>query len=160
MIKLHLGKLALSLLGPFLAAAVGSFFTFSAIPTWYQALQKPSLTPPNFVFGPAWTILYFLMGLAFYDVWVKRVGKSANWLGAVTFFLLQLLVNAFWTIIFFGMHDIGIGLVLLHILWFLIFLTIIAFWRISKIAAILLLPYLAWVTYAALLNGMILFLNR
>lgn len=160
MTKLHKGRLAVSLLLPFLAGAVGSYFTISEIPTWYASLVKPSFNPPNYIFGPVWTVLYFFMGIAFYDVWVKHQEKSPNWLGGMTFFLLQLFANALWSIVFFGFHEIGIALLVIHILWFLLLLTMIAFWRISKVAGILLLPYLAWVSFAAFLNGAILFLNH
>lgn len=158
--KIQYWKLLISLLLPFLAGAIGSVFTFESLSGWYTTLIKPSFQPPNYLFGPVWTTLYFLMGIAFYDVWVKHPSKSPNWFGGVTFFLLQLLVNAAWSIVFFGLHEVGVALIVILILWLLLLLTIIAFWRISKIAGVLLLPYIAWVSFAVLLNTAIFILNR
>lgn len=159
MLRIHFRKLFISLLLPFLSAAIGSYFTISEIPGWYMTLTKPSFNPPDYLFGPVWTTLYFLMGIAFYDVWVKHPSKSPNWVGGVTFFLLQLILNAGWSIVFFGLHQVGIALLVILVLWFMILLCIIAFSRISKIAAVLLVPYLLWVSFAAILNVAIFLLN-
>ncbi len=142
------------------AGAIGSFFTTPYLPTWYTTLNKPPFSPPNWLFGPVWTTLYFLMGVAFYDVWVKHTGRSSNWLGDVTFFLIQIILNTLWSIVFFGLHQIGVALLVILVLWFMILLCIIAFSRISKIAAILLVPYILWVSFASVLNAAIYFLNR
>lgn len=155
-----LRKLAISLLLPFLVGAIGSLFTVAEISGWYATLTKPSFNPPNFIFGPVWTLLYFLMGIAFYDIWTKHTPKSSNWLGAVTFFLLQLVLNTLWSIVFFGMHEIGIALLIIVILLMMIVLCIISFARISRRAGILLVPYLLWVSFATILNAAIYVLNR
>lgn len=125
-----------------------------------MTLTKPSFNPPNFVFGPVWTLLYFLMGIAFYDVWTKHVIKSPNWTGAVTFYLIQLVLNMLWSIVFFSMHEIGIALLIILILLMMILLCIISFSRISKMAGALLIPYLLWVSFATVLNASLFFLNR
>ncbi|MEN9407517.1 MAG: hypothetical protein RLZZ455_733 [Candidatus Parcubacteria bacterium] len=160
MMQIQYRKLLISLLLPFLAGAVGSSFTFDSLSNWYPTLIKPSFQPPNYLFGPVWTTLYFLMGVAFYDVWVKHTGRSSNWLGAVTFFLIQIILNTLWSIVFFGLHQIGVALLVILVLWFMILLCIIAFSRVSKIAAILLVPYILWVSFASVLNAAIYFLNR
>jgi tryptophan-rich sensory protein len=158
--KVDFQKLTISLLGPLVAGAVGSFFTITQIPTWYASLQKPSFNPPNSVFGPVWTLLYFFMGFALYDVWVKRLPKNPNWRGGLSFFVLQLIANVFWSYVFFGLHAIGVAVLVILVLWFLILLTIVAFWRISRVASILLVPYILWVSFATLLNAAIFLLNR
>ena len=157
---IHFRKLLISLLLPFLAGAVGSYFTVESLAVWYPTLIKPSFQPPNYLFGPVWTTLYFLMGIAFYDVWVKHSGRSANWLGAVTFFLIQIILNTLWSVVFFGLQQIGAALLVICVLWFMILLCIVAFSRISKIAGVLLIPYLLWVSFASVLNAAIYFLNR
>jgi len=158
--RFSLVKLATSLLLPFLAGAIGSAFTIGEISGWYMTLNKPSFNPPNVIFGPVWTTLYFLMGIAFYDIWCKHTKKSFDWLSAVTFFLLQLVLNTLWSIVFFGMHEIGIALLIILILLMMIILCIISFTRISKRAGLLLIPYLIWVGFATMLNAALLLLNR
>ena len=142
--------LAIFLLAAFSAGAIGSIFTASAIPTWYAALKKPSWTPPGWVFGPVWTALYLTMGVAAWLVW-RRGGWAAN-RTPLTLFALQLAANALWSILFFGLHTPGAAFLEIVVLWSLILATALAFRRVSALAAWLLLPYLAWVTYAATLN--------
>ncbi len=150
--KLNAGKLFLSIIICLSAGLIGSLFTFSAIPTWYAAIAKPAFNPPNWVFGPVWTTLYILMGIAMYLVWIKR--KS------LTLFLIHLMFNAGWSVVFFGLHSIGGGMFMILILWGLIVAVIREFYRINRAAAYLLLPYLAWVSFASVLNFSLLLLNQ
>lgn len=140
-----------------LAGAIGSIFTASAIPTWYATLAKPALNPPAWIFGPVWTTLYALMGIAAFLVWRKRDSRSANiglWIFAV-----QIALNIFWSVIFFGWHSQGGAFIEVIFLWLSIAATIALFARVSKPAAWLLVPYLAWVSFAGFLNYSIWQLN-
>ncbi|MDX9893690.1 MAG: TspO/MBR family protein [Patescibacteria group bacterium] len=140
------------------AGLIGSIFTFSAIPSWYSTLNKPSFNPPNWLFGPVWTVLYVLMGIALYLVWQQiRIDPRAK--PAIILFLTHLILNASWSIIFFGLQNIGLALVELIVLWLMIILVTRQFWQIKKLAAKLILPYLAWVTFAAVLNLALFILN-
>jgi len=152
-------KLTASVAACQLAGALGAFFTGPAIPSWYAYLKKPSFTPPNWLFGPAWIALYLLMGIAAYLVWQK--GLSQPGVGAaLAAFLAQLLLNALWSPFFFGLRSPLAGAVVIVVLWLAIVLTILLFLKISRPAALLLLPYLLWVSYASALNISIYFLNR
>jgi len=142
-----------------LAGVVGAVFTRAAIPSWYAYLKKPSFTPPNWLFGPAWITLYLLMAVAAYLVWQK------GWQGqgvrpALAIFLVQLLLNVLWSPAFFGWRSPLAGMIVIILLWLAIAVTIVAFSRISRPAALLLLPYILWVSYASALNISIYFLNR
>jgi tryptophan-rich sensory protein len=139
------------------AGILGSIFTFSAIPTWYAGLNKPIFSPPNFVFGPVWTALYFLMGLSLFLVLEKKLKKEKQKL--IFFFGVQLVLNFTWSLIFFGLKDPGLAFINIAMLWASIVLLIYEFWRFSKPAALLLLPYLFWVSFASLLNLFIVVLN-
>lgn len=152
------GKLALCVLFCELAGIVGSFFTISAIPTWYAGLVKPALNPPSWVFGPVWTILYALMGIAVFLV-LKRGWRKKEVKVALSLFAAQLLVNAIWSILFFGMRNPLYALIDILVLWTLVLITTFAFYRISKPAAYLLLPYVCWVSFATYLNYRIYALN-
>jgi len=141
-----------------LAGFIGSLFTRPAIPGWYATLNKPSFTPPSSVFGPVWTCLYLLMGIALFLVW--RAEKNTPWRkGAVAVFALQLALNTLWSILFFGLRSPLAGLADIICLWAAIMVTILLFSRISKLAAVLLVPYLLWVGFAAVLNASIHLLN-
>ncbi len=133
------------------AGIIGSFFTVSSIPEWYSTLNKPGFSPPNWIFAPAWTSLYILMGISLYLVWVKHKVPFVFW--------IQLILNAVWSIIFFGMRNPTLALVNIAALWIAIILTIKAFYKINKISAYLLYPYLAWVSFATILNLEIVLLN-
>ncbi len=126
---------------------------------WYSMIQKPSFTPPNWVFGPAWTTLYILMGVAAFLVWRKGLRVRAVRI-ALSWFLVQLVINALWTPVFFGLHRIGLALVVIVLLWAAIAVTMYYFGRVSRVAAVLLVPYLAWVSFATVLNASIWWLNR
>lgn len=131
---------------------IGSLFTFSAIPTWYGSLVKPSFNPPSWVFGPVWTILYTLMGVSLYLVWKSKP--------AVKLFIWQLIANSLWSIIFFGMKNIQLALIEIIVLLILVLATIKKFYKINKIAAYLLIPYFVWGGFATLLTYSIWILNK
>ncbi|MGB2908053.1 MAG: TspO/MBR family protein [Candidatus Aminicenantaceae bacterium] len=141
------------------AGILGAVFTAPAIPTWYASLQKPAFTPPSWLFAPAWITLYTLMGIAVYLVlrqgWEKPAVRSA-----VYVFGLQLVLNALWTPLFFGLHWLLVAFFEITLLWILIFLTIQRFWKISRPAGLLMIPYLLWVSFASALNLGFLILNR
>lgn len=140
------------------AGFIGAIFTTSAIPAWYSTLNKPSFSPPNWLFGPAWTTLYVLMGIALFLVWSKGL-KTKGVKIALTFFGIQLVLNALWSIIFFGLKSPLWAFIELCVLWVMILITIITFYKVSRPAAYLLIPYIAWVSFAAVLNFMIFYLN-
>jgi translocator protein len=117
---------------------------------WYASLQKPSWTPPNWIFGPVWTALYTIMGVAAWVVW-KR-GGFARQGKALSLFLVQLLFNALWSPLFFGMHSPGLAMADLLLLWLVLAATLAAFWKARPVAGALLVPYLAWVSFAGALN--------
>jgi len=147
------------------AGIFGSIFTIANIPTWYAGLAKPFFAPPNWVFGPVWTTLYFLMGVALYLIWQKgfvkpkslQVKKRAKL--AIYVFSIQLALNVIWSYLFFGLRNPFLGLIEVILMWFSILATIILFWRVSKKAAIMLIPYIAWVTIATALNAGVWILN-
>ncbi len=140
------------------AGVIGTIFTIPAIPIWYAALQKPSFAPPNWLFGPVWLVLYALMGIALYLIWKKRTyNLKAN--QALVIFFIQLALNSLWSFLFFGLRNPLAGLVGIVALWFAIVWAIIAFFRISRPAAYLLVPYILWVSLAAYLNYSIFVLN-
>lgn len=141
-----------------LAGVIGSVFTVSAIPDWYAGLVKPALNPPSWVFGPVWTTLYFLMGIAAFLLWRKGFERKDVKM-ALGLFSVQLFLNAIWSIIFFGLHNPGWALVDIILLWLAIIWTIIVFYRISRSTAWLLAPYILWVSFAAYLNYSIWMLN-
>ena len=141
-----------------LAGIIGSIFTFSAIPTWYATLTKPALNPPSWIFGPVWTTLYALMGIAAFLVWKKGWNRK-NVPKALSVFSLQLILNASWSIVFFGLHSPGWALVNIILMWLAIVWTMILFYKISKPAMWLLVPYILWVSFASYLNYAIWVLN-
>lgn len=163
------------------AGLIGSIFTTPVIFGWYAGLAKPVFTPPSWIFAPAWTALFLLMGISLYLVWEKRLAPKIPaadsevkfwnviskklWVGswkeenAIIIFFLQLGLNVLWSVIFFGLRAPDIAFVEIIMLWFAILYTVVNFHRISKPAAYLLLPYLAWVSFAAVLNLFIVILN-
>jgi translocator protein len=147
-------KLIISIIIPFLASVIGSLFTASSVSTWYVELIKPSFNPPSWVFGPVWTILYLFMGISLYLVWTSTFNKKA-----ITFFGIQLTLNVIWSILFFGLQQPLFAFIEIIFLWVFILLTIIYFYKINKTASYLLMPYILWVTFAAVLNLAIFLLN-
>jgi len=141
----------------FAVAAIGGLATIPNIPDWYAGLAKPSWTPPNWVFGPVWSVLYLSMAVAAWLVW-----RQAGLAGAVVpmaLFGIQLLLNAAWSWLFFGLHSPSAASVDIVLLWTAIAATTVAFWRRSMVAGILFLPYLVWVSFASVLNLAIWRLN-
>ncbi len=151
-------KFIIALLIPLLVGAISGYFTSESVETWYRTLVKPDFNPPNWLFAPVWTSLYVMMGIACFLVWKSNVGnvqkKNALWLYAV-----QLALNFCWSFIFFYLREPGWAVVEIVALWVMILLTIITFMRISKVAGWLLIPYLAWVSFASVLNYAIWHLN-
>ena len=156
--KLDMAMLVLFVLVSELAGIVGSIFTVSSIPTWYATLEKPAFSPPNWVFGPVWTTLYFLMGVAAYLVWAEGIEKKGV-RGALKIFGAQLGANAAWSAVFFGMRNPMAAFFVIIVLWALIIETTREFYRISRWAGIALAPYILWVSFAAILNLAIWMLN-
>lgn len=150
--------LVVALLVVFAAAAVGGSATSSSVGDWYQALRKPSFNPPGWVFGPVWTALYAMMAVAAWLVWLRRGLADAQL--PLALFGLQLALNMAWSVLFFGLRSPGLAVADIGLLWAAIAGTLVAFWRVSVPAGVLLLPYLAWVSFAALLNYAIWTLNR
>lgn len=144
-------KFFISILICQLAGLVGSFFTTPAIATWYATLIKPSFNPPNWLFAPVWTTLFLFMGIALYLIWQKdlkdKAVKFAMWL-----FGIQLVFNILWSVLFFGLQQPLLAFIEIIVLWILILLTIIKFYKLDKVAGILLIPYILWVSFAAVLN--------
>lgn len=136
----------------------GSLFTFSAIPTWYVLLQKPSFAPPSWIFGPVWTILYAFLGLSLALVLQNDWKRSAT-LSAIKVFGLQLVLNFLWSLLFFGLKSPVLGLIDIVLLWLSILWTIVLFFRLSRWSAYLLVPYFLWVSFAAILNIGFVILN-
>jgi tryptophan-rich sensory protein len=134
--------------------------TRDSITTWYPTLVKPSFNPPNWVFAPVWTILYIMMGVAGGMVWNRLEQDPENVKKAFTFFIIQLALNAAWSVIFFYFHNPFLALIEVILFWLLIFETRIQFKKIDKTAGLLFIPYLAWVSFATVLNASIWWLNR
>lgn len=151
-------KLIVAVVGCELVGLAATTVTITAIPTWYAGLNKPPFSPPNFIFGSVWTMIYFLMGVALFLVWQKGFKKKVI-RTAVLVFSLQLGLNFLWSIIFFGAHSPILALVEIIFLWGAIAVTIARFIVVSKPAAYLLVPYILWVSLAAVLNGSIVVLN-
>lgn len=133
--------------------------TRESILTWYVTLNKPSFNPPNWVFAPVWTLLYIMMGVAAGMIWTSNSDEQTT-KKALGFFAIQLGLNALWSYLFFGLHNPLLALIEIILLWLMIFETYNMFKKINKTAGLLLLPYLAWVSFAAILNASIWWLNR
>jgi benzodiazapine receptor len=151
-----LKRLVVSLAIPQLAGLLGSIFTAPAIPGWYASLVKPAFNPPNWIFAPVWTSLFFLMGISLFLVWERKGEKFGI---AVLVFGVQLALNVLWSILFFGLQSPFLALLEIFALWIAIVLNIYVFYGIDRRAAYLLVPYLAWVSFAAFLNYSIWVLN-
>ena len=149
-------KLIISLIIPQLAGFIGSNFTTDSISSWYTTLVKPEYTPPNYVFGPVWITLYFLIGISLYLVWTSEKRKSSK---PLIIFGVQMFLNAIWSIVFFGLESPIFGLGVIIPLLGTIALMIWSFWKVSKPAAYVLLPYIIWVSIATYLNYGIWTLN-
>ncbi len=151
-------ELSLSLILCLGAGIIGSVFTAPAITSWYAFLNKPFFNPPNWIFGPVWTLLYILMGISLYLVLISK-SKTNGYHQALQLFAIQLVFNILWSVIFFGLRNLLAAFLEIIILWIAILLTWQKFGKISRTAANLLIPYIAWVSFALLLNLAIVILN-
>jgi len=152
-------SLVVAVVIPLVVGGLGGVATASAIPTWYQGLNKPAWNPPNWVFGPVWTLLYILMGVAAWLVW-RQGWDNLPVRVALAIFGAQLLLNLFWSLIFFGLRSPGWAVLEIVILWGFVLATTVQFYRLDSIAGLLLIPYQLWVTFAAVLNAAVWQLNR
>ncbi len=157
MSKTNIAKLIISLIIPLSVGAVAGMFTSQAVPVWYVALNRPSFSPPNWMFGPVWTTLYILLGISFFLIWKEDTSKQRNL--AIKIFSLQMLLNFAWSFIFFYFNMIGAAFIEIILLWISIVTMIYLFYKIKPLAAYLNIPYLCWVSFASVLNGGYYFLN-
>jgi translocator protein len=142
-------KLLVSVLIPLILGGIAGFATTQNIPNWYVFLNKPFFTPPNYLFGPVWTSLFIMMGMACYLIW-KSTHQNKN--KALTIYSIQLALNFSWSFVFFQFHALGAAFIVIIAMWLTILATIILFSKINKTAAWLLIPYILWVSYASALN--------
>lgn len=152
-------KLVVAVAVPLLVGGLSGLATARSVQDWYPGLVKPSFNPPSWVFGPVWTLLYLMMGIAAFLVWQKGWASGAV-KTALALFAIQLILNGLWSILFFGLRSPGLALADIILLWLSVGATMVLFWGLTPVAGMLLLPYEAWVTFAALLNGSIYILNR
>jgi translocator protein len=152
----QIAGLVVSLLVVFGIATLGGFLTNLSVATWYPSLEKPSWTPSGATIGAIWTILYTFMGIAAWIVWRSGSGGRQR---PLAIYALQLVLNAGWSALFFGLRSPGLGLLEIGILWLAILATFVNFWKVSKLAGALMTPYLLWVTFAGVLNALIWKMN-
>jgi translocator protein len=150
-------KLIISIAAPLAVGAVAGIFTAKAIPTWYTTLNAPSFNPPNWVFGPMWTLLYVLMGVSLFMVWNAEPGKARDI--AMLIFGVQLVLNFAWSFLFFYFKELGWALVEIIAMWISIVVMLIAFYQVRPLAAYINIPYLLWVSFATALNAAYFKLN-
>jgi tryptophan-rich sensory protein len=153
-------KIAIALIVCLMVGYSASVVTRPSVETWYPTLVKPIFNPPNWIFMPMWTLLYILMAVAAGLVWDKIKEQNAEVKKALGFFLIQLTLNAIWSYLFFGLKNPMLALIEIALLWLMIYETYLKFIKINKIAAYLLIPYMAWVAFAAVLNASIWWLNK
>lgn len=139
------------------AGGLGAIATTPEIDGWYRTIEKPTWTPPGYLFGPVWTTLYIMMAIAAWLIWKKAGTKAAAF--PLTLFGVQLMLNVAWSWIFFGLHQPGWAFAEIILLWFAITATTVVFFRKQKVAGLLMIPYLAWVSFAGVLNFAIWQLN-
>jgi len=152
-------KLAASIVICLSAGAIGSVFTSSSVGGWYRTLAKPSFNPPAWLFAPVWTLLYITMGISLFLVWTSRNAARTRIRIALFFFSIQLLLNFLWSVFFFGLKSPLLGFIDILLLWATIMVTMLSFKKISQLSSCILVPYLLWVTFAAVLNYSILAMN-
>ena len=150
-------KLIVSIALPLAVGAVAGMFTSKAIPAWYATLNRPSFNPPNWLFGPVWTILYIVMGISLYLIWTQAPGEQRTI--ALEAFFVQLALNFGWSFLFFYFKSIGLALGEIILLWLGILITLLLFYKIKPLAAIINIPYLLWVSFATILNAAYFKLN-
>lgn len=146
------------ILAAFAAGALGSFATFQNVRTWYPTIAKPAWTPPSWVFGPVWTCLYVAMGVAAWRAWRGAAAVEAR--AVLRLYAAQLVLNALWSILFFGLRQPGLAFFEILLLWALLVALLPRLWRADRVAGLLWAPYVGWVTFASALNGAIWWLNR
>jgi len=151
-------KWIVSIIIVYIAGAIGTLFTLKEITTWYVYLAKPGWAPPNWIVGPIWSTLYILIGTSLFLIWRKGLGRKDVQI-AILIFAVQLTINVIWSLVFFGSHSIFGGLIMVIILWVAIIINMFVFYRISKPAGLLLIPYLVWVTIASYLQYNLFILN-
>ncbi|MDD1757747.1 MAG: tryptophan-rich sensory protein [Methanotrichaceae archaeon] len=156
--KNELLRLILSIVICQMAGIIGSIFMASSVASWYPTLVKPSFTPPGSYIGLIWIVLFTLMGISLFLIWRETPGNSAVRI-ALYFFAAQLIVNVLWNVAFFSLQSPISGVIVIFVLWILILITIIKFWPINRTAALLLIPYIVWVSIAAYLTYSIWRLN-
>ncbi len=152
-------KLILCLSLPLIVGGISGYLTAQNVTTWFPTLIKPSFNPPSYLFGPVWTTLYILMGYALYlvsETEVEETKKQKSYL----FWTAQLILNFFWSLIFFHWHNIGLALIEIVAMWLMIFITILSFAKVNKKAAWLMVPYISWVSFATILNAAFYYLNK
>ena len=149
-------KLFVSLLLPQIAGGLGAFFTLTSVQSWYLTLNKPSWNPPSWLFGPVWTTLYVLMGIACFLIWKSEHPRKKQ---VLTLYFLQLFLNSLWSPAFFGAQNPMLGILVIVPMWASILACIIFFRKINTWAAVLMIPYLLWVSFATVLNATIWYLN-
>jgi tryptophan-rich sensory protein len=154
-----IAKLICSVVLCLLTGLLGSVLTADSVSTWYAELSRPSFTPPDWAFGVVWPILYVMMGISAFLIWNAGIAKKQV-KTALAIFAVHLLLNALWTPIFFGLHMLLLALIEIILLWIALLITVVYFWRISKPAAILLVPYILWLTFAVTLNAAFYLLNK
>jgi len=142
----------------FLPGIIGGFFTANNLYPWFSLLTKPSFNPPSWIFSPVWTMLYTLMGISLFLV--LKTDNSKNKARGIVFFAIQLVLNGLWSIVFFGLHQILLAFIVIVALLAFIILSLVEFYKISKPAAYILVPYLIWVSFASVLNFSLYILNR
>lgn len=142
---------------PLLVGGISGYYTATSITTWYVTLHKPSFNPPNYLFGPVWTTLYILMGISLFIVLNKAKAEEKNKIRIV--FTVQLILNFLWSFLFFKFQQLGLALAEIILMWFSILTMIIVFYKTSKLAALMNIPYLLWVSFATLLTYSIYSLN-
>ncbi len=140
--------------------AVAGLLTQEGVDTWYKTIEKPSFNPPNWIFAPVWSALYVMMGIAAGLVWHEMDRQKETVKKGLTFFAIQLGLNVLWSFIFFGLHNPMLALIEIIILWLMIYETFVQFNKVNKIAGLLFIPYLLWVTFATTLTASIWWLNR
>jgi translocator protein len=154
----QIGKLVASLLLPLGIGAIAGMFTAKAIPGWYASLNQPSFNPPNWVFGPVWTMLYLILGISLFLVWEMDAGRERN--QGILVFMVQLLLNFCWSFFFFYFKMIGVALADILVLWITIVFMLVRLYKLKPVIAYINIPYLLWVTFATALNMAYFFLNR
>jgi benzodiazapine receptor len=158
--KSDLLTLVAALAIPQIIGGLGAVATVSSVSTWYTKLHKPLWTPPSWVFGPAWTTLYLLMGLASWLVWRRKQRDDEPVRTEAALYGTQLGLNLLWSILFFGLQRVDLALVEIAVLWAAILATLVRFARVRPASGLLLVPYQAWTTFAAALNAAVWWLNR